>query len=134
MTATLATVGDTLKSRRQEMNLSLREVENATSIRATVLQAIEEGRMEQLISHVYAQGFVKQYATFLGLDGEHLVKTNRHIFEGDAKQEFSYGIGTLEPRGSANGGVSGIPNLPLMVGFGVIALIAYLLASYLDVI
>ncbi len=134
MTATLKSIGDTLKLRRQELNLSLREVENATSIRATHLQAIEEGHLEQLISHIYAQGFVSQYASFLGLNGEEIISHNAHLFVGDAKQEFAYGIGTLEKRGSAGGGVSGIPNLPIVAGFAVVTFIAWLLARYLDVL
>ena len=90
--------------------------------------------MKQLISHIYARGFVIQYANFLGLDGEELIKENEKLFEGATNQDFAYGIGTLEPRGSASGGVSGIPNLPLVAGFGLITMLAWFLARYLDIL
>jgi len=61
-------IGEMLKEKRRELNLSLKEAENATSIRMGHLKAIEEGDMDQLISSVYAQGFIRQYATFLGFD------------------------------------------------------------------
>ena len=67
-------VGELLRNRRKEMNLSLKEAENATSIRTAYLQALEEGEMSKLISPIYAQGFCKQYAFFLGLDGEQIVR------------------------------------------------------------
>jgi len=67
-------IGDTFKKRRKEMNLSLKEVENGTSIRTSYLQAIEEGEIGKLISPVYAQGFFRQYAAFSGRDRESLIR------------------------------------------------------------
>ena len=55
-------VGEIFRSKRAEMNMSLKEVENATSIRSSYLEAIEEGNMEQTLSSVYTLGFIKQYA------------------------------------------------------------------------
>ena len=54
-------IGDLFSLRRKELNLALKDVENATSIRTNYLQAIEDGKMDKLISPIYAQGFVKQY-------------------------------------------------------------------------
>jgi len=109
---TLESVGDLFKKKREEMHLSLKEVENATSIRQLYLQAIEEGRATQFLSPVYTLGFIKQYAVFLGYDPEKLVKENPKAFQlGSEKQEFSYGIGTLEVRGNQSGSVRWFPNL-----------------------
>ena len=63
-------MGESFRVKREEMNLTLKEVENATSIRMNYLQAIEEGRVQQVLSSVYALGFLRQYATFLGFDPE----------------------------------------------------------------
>ena len=57
-------IGDVFKQRRKEMNFSLKEVENATSMRSSYLQAIEEGEMQKLISPIYAQGFFKTICYF----------------------------------------------------------------------
>lgn len=92
------------------MNLSLKEAENATSIRASYLHSLEEGDASKLISPVYAQGFVKQYAIYLGMDGDKIIKEYPHVFTRVESQEFSYGIGTLEMRGNPGSGVKWFPN------------------------
>ena len=106
-------LGTLFKSKRKELNLSLREVENATSIRMTHLESIEEGKYEKFLSPVYMVGFMRQYATFLGLDGEKLIQENPEVikFSNDNKPFSSYGIGTLEVRGSMGGGIKWLPNL-----------------------
>ncbi len=128
-------VGDLLKLKRKEMNLSLKEIENATSIRSSYLEAIEEGRINEYISGVYAQGFIKQYISYLGLDIEKIAQEFPLAFKNVAeKHEFSYGIGTLEVRGSMGGGVKWFPNL-MWAGLsaGVIVL-AWFLAKYMGII
>ncbi len=112
MSDELKEVGGLLKEKRRELNLSLKEVENVTSIRAGYLEAIEEGRIDQFVSGVYAQGFMKQYASYLGFDVDGLVREHPLAFKiSGEKHEFSYGIGTLEMRGNVGGGVKWVPNL-----------------------
>ncbi|HEY4831108.1 MAG TPA: helix-turn-helix domain-containing protein, partial [Waddliaceae bacterium] len=77
----LKKIGQALKQKRKERNLSLKEVENATSIRIGYLQSIEEGELNKLISPIYAQGFIRQYASFLGIDGEAIIRENPEIFQ-----------------------------------------------------
>jgi cytoskeletal protein RodZ len=127
-------LGEVLRQRRKEMNLSLKEVENATSIRSTYLQAIEEGEMNKLISPIYAQGFLKQYASFLGLDGEKMVRENPEIFNRQEVQDFAYGIGTLEMRGNPGAGVKWIPNALWILTFILVLMIAWYLAKLFGVI
>jgi len=127
------TIGDYLKRRRTELNLSLKEIENATSIRTSYLQAIEEGDSAKLISPIYAHGFTKKYATYLGLDFSQLMKENPQAFYVPAsKQEFAYGIGTVEARGSPGGGVKWLPNLLWVAGSVAVIVAAWLLARNLD--
>ncbi len=78
---------------------------------------------------------MKQYATFLGLEVEKLMKENPGAFQNPiAKQEFSYGIGTLEKRGSQSGGVKWFPNI-LWAGLSAVVLIAaWYLAKALGVL
>ena len=57
-------LGMVFAERRKEKHLSLKEIENALSIRISHLQAIEEGEIGKLISPIYAQGFIKKYALF----------------------------------------------------------------------
>lgn len=117
-------IGEVFKSKRKEMNLSLKEVENSTSIRSGYLEAIEEGRIGQFIANVYATGFIKQYAAFLGIDVAVLMQRHPRIFRPNPEaHEFDYGIGTLEMRGSGMSGgrasqsrFSGVAGLAMWIG------------------
>ena len=118
-------LGKLFKSKREEKNLTLKEVENCTSIRSNYLEAIEEGQFKQALSSVYILGFIRQYANFLGLEVEKMVAEFPDVFKGVAqKHDFAYGIGTLEVRGSLGGGVKWLPNL---IWAGVSALVLVLL-------
>ncbi len=120
----LKKMGESFRGKREEMNLTLKEVENATSIRMTYLQAIEEGRVHQFLSGVYAQGFIRQYASFLGFELDRLSKDFPEAFRvHNEAQDFAYGIGTLEARGNPQGGIRWLPNLiwsfaVIVVGIG----------------
>lgn len=130
----LQQIGTQLKQRRKEMNLSLREAENATSIRMSYLQSIEDGDMSKLISPIYAQGFVKQYAIFLGADGERIIRDNQELFQRQDTQEFDYGIGTLETRGNPGAGVKWFPNALWIGAIALVVLIAWYFAKFLGVL
>lgn len=135
MAEELKRLGETLKSKRKELNLSLKEVENATSIRSSYLEAIEDGSITNLIAGIYVQGFLKQYASFLGMEVDQLVRENPMAFRMPGeKHEFAYGIGTLEVRGSQGGGVKWFPNL-LWAGLSAVVLvIAWYVAKALGVL
>jgi cytoskeletal protein RodZ len=122
----LKKMGESFRGKREEMNLTLKEVENATSIRILYLQAIEEGKVHQFLSTVYALGFIRQYANFLGFDAEKLSKEYPEAFRlAPEKQDFAYGIGTLEMRGAPHGGVRWLPNLLWGVGILVVGIGAW---------
>ena len=127
-------LGAIFKERRKELNLSLKEIENATSIRMSCLQAIEEGELHKLNSPIYAQGFIRQYASFLGIDGEKIVRENPEIFSRPEAQDFAYGIGTLEVRGNPGAGVKWFPNAVWISAFVLLLVVAWFTARYFGVI
>lgn len=128
-------LGALIKAKRKELHLSLKEVENSTSIRSTYLEAIEEGKINEFISAIYARGFSKQYALFLGLDIESILEEHPTAFTMPGeKHEFSYGIGTLEVRGSLGGGVKWFPNLLWAAVSVVVIVIAWYLVKYLGLV
>ncbi len=67
-----AKIGRFLEQARKERGLSLEEVEQATKIRKRYLAGLEREDYAMLPDAVYAQGFLKTYANYLGLDGEAL--------------------------------------------------------------
>ena len=118
------------EARRDEP--TLKEVENATSIRTMYLQAIEEGSVQQFLSNVYALGFIRQYANFLGINPDMLAKEYPEAFRvKNEKQEFAYGIGTLETRGNPHGGGRFLPNLVWAGGFVIIGAIAWYFGKFI---
>jgi len=67
-----AEIGRFLEQKRKERGLSLEEVEQATKIRKRYLTGLEREDYAMLPDAVYARGFLKTYANYLGLDGEAL--------------------------------------------------------------
>jgi cytoskeleton protein RodZ len=70
-------IGPILEKKRLEKGLSLKEVEQATKIRTRYLEGLEREDPTVLPDPVYARGFLKTYANFLGLDGERLSRELR---------------------------------------------------------
>lgn len=70
-------IGPALEKARRQHGLSLEEVEQATKIRKRYLQGLENDDYGVLPDAVYVQGFVKTYANYLGLDGDHLAEELR---------------------------------------------------------
>lgn len=70
----MAELGALLRKAREERGISLLEAEQATRIRRVFLQAIEEDRFGDLPGEVYGRGFVKSYASFLGLDPDEALR------------------------------------------------------------
>jgi cytoskeleton protein RodZ len=67
-------IGTTLRDARKRQGLELPECELQTRIRARYLTALEEERFDQLPEPAYARGFLRSYATFLGIDARVLVE------------------------------------------------------------
>lgn len=70
--AALRELGNYLRQTRESRNMTLSEVVETTKIRSRYLQAIEEGDLSIMPGIVYARGFIRSYADFLGLDGAKL--------------------------------------------------------------
>ena len=64
----LAEIGAQLRQYREQNSISLDKVAVVTMIRRNILQAIEEGQLDQLPEPVYTQGLIKRYAEAMGLD------------------------------------------------------------------
>lgn len=67
-------VGEILRRARVYYNQSVDDVGAILRIRSSHLEAIEQGRIDDLPGRVYAFGFVRAYAEYLGLDGEKIVR------------------------------------------------------------
>ncbi len=68
-TEKLSEMGAQLWASRQEQGLSLEELVALTRIPKRLLQAIEEGNLDDLPEPIYIQGLIRQFADALGLKG-----------------------------------------------------------------
>jgi hypothetical protein len=62
-------IGDSLREARTRRGLSPADVQKGLRIRERYLTALEEERWDLLPGEAYVKGFLRQYAEFLGLDG-----------------------------------------------------------------
>ncbi|WP_021878656.1 RodZ family helix-turn-helix domain-containing protein, partial [Paenibacillus sp. P22] len=69
----MSELGQTLRTAREEMGLSLDQVQEMTKIRKHYLTAIEEGNYAALPGSFYARAFVKNYAEAVGLNADELL-------------------------------------------------------------
>ncbi len=90
-------VGEILRQARNRRKVELSEVETATRIRLRYLQAIEAEEWEVLPGGVYTRGFIRTYASFLGLDGDRLAEDYRASVEGTAPDSAASAPGAAAP-------------------------------------
>jgi hypothetical protein len=70
-------IGATLREARNRRKVDLSEVEAAIKIRVRYLQAIENEEWDALPGGAYTRGFIRTYASYLGLDGDRLADDYR---------------------------------------------------------
>lgn len=70
----LAEIGAVLRETRLKKGITLDKAQEETKIRRRYLEALEEGNSQVFPGEVYLKGFLKNYAHFLGLPGDELVK------------------------------------------------------------
>ncbi len=82
----MAHIGERLKAVRESNNLDLSAVAEELMIRRFYLQAIEDGNFKELPAPVYATGFIKNYAEFLGFDADAAVSEFKREAYGAKRQ------------------------------------------------
>ncbi len=73
----MQTIGDRLRQARERLGLTLEEAERTTRIRSQHLAALEQDNFDHLPSQVQVRGFLRNYADYLGLDSERLLREQR---------------------------------------------------------
>lgn len=84
-------LGLTLQREREKKGLSIEVVMEATKISRTNIVAMENGDHSAMPHPVYAKGFVKSYARYLGLDAEELSMVIDNEFQGDSEDTENFG-------------------------------------------
>lgn len=84
----MRTVGQILKETREVKLYTLEEVEKAIKIRKELLVALESDNYKRLPPPTFVRGFIKNYATFLGLDANKLLAVFRREFAEDRHKPY----------------------------------------------
>jgi len=77
----MKTVGDILRIKREEKNLTYINVEKAIKIRKTFLEALEKGEYHNLPPAAFTRGFIKNYSDYLGLESKDILALYRREFD-----------------------------------------------------
>ena len=67
-------VGELLRKARESLRIPLDNAARMLHIRMRYLDAMEQGRIEDLPGLPYARGYLQSYATFLGLDKDEILR------------------------------------------------------------
>jgi cytoskeleton protein RodZ len=85
--------GADLRAARERVGWSLSEMADGLRIRYQYLEALEDGRINELPGNAYALGFMRTYATALGLDPDEIARRFRaEAAEVDQKTELTFPV------------------------------------------
>ncbi len=70
----LPSVGDTLKSLREQKNFGTIDIANNLHLDTKVIEALEQDNYEKLPDPIYVRGYIRNYSKFVGGDANALVK------------------------------------------------------------
>jgi len=132
------TIGQILKKCRLDKGITLDKAEEETQIRIKHLEALEADNYDDFAAEVYGVGFLKKYATYLGLDNQKILdhyKKEREIIENIKKNKFFNKHGKKSP--FSNRDVKNYENkfllnlnpqimISIVVGFFVVCLLGYI--------
>ncbi|MDO8638672.1 MAG: helix-turn-helix domain-containing protein, partial [Candidatus Daviesbacteria bacterium] len=84
----MRTVGQILKETREAKFYTLEDVEKNIKIRKEILIALEADNYQKLPPPTFVQGFIKNYAKFLGLDREKMLAVYRREFSTNKNKPY----------------------------------------------
>ena len=127
--------GSWLRQQRELREITLREISDATKISLRYLEALEEERFDLLPATLFARGFLRQYARYVGLDPDEAV--NRLLIaqradEPEAEEERRSEVSWAPARSASSTSGGNWKNVLLIAGvaallLGLIFLIPWLL-------
>jgi cytoskeletal protein RodZ len=116
--------GSWLRQQREIRNITLREISDNTKIGLRYLEALEEDRFEVLPAPIFAKGFLREYAKYVGLDPDEVVNfylTAEQRYRADRGDDVS-GVMPL-PSGGVVPPARGLPLGWILVVVGLLALL-----------
>ena len=106
--------GDVLRQSRAARGISLADVEQDIRINRVYIEALENARFDLLPAPVYARGFMRSYARYLGLDPDEALRAVPHDLPRPAGLDPPLGLRRAAP--------ASLPTLPALNPSMVIAI------------
>jgi hypothetical protein len=101
-------IGNSLREARLRQGLDFPEIEQATKIRGKYLRALEEEQFDLLPAQTYVKGFLRNYADYLGLDGQlYLDEFNSRYVRGEFEEAEEQPFRPRVASSSRGGGLHG---------------------------
>lgn len=91
----MADLGDRLKKAREKRSLTIDQVQKQTRIHSRVLESLEEGKCDEILTSTYVKSFLKEYSGFLGLDAKEMLK--EYLALHPELREQTLNLSKLEP-------------------------------------
>lgn len=66
-------IGERLEEARKSKGISIREAAEATKVRGDYLHKFESNQFDITLPEIYVRGFIRNYATYLGLSAEKII-------------------------------------------------------------
>ena len=83
----MTTIGEELKQARLNKNLDYEQIYNDIRISANVLKALEDNTAVDALGYIYTKNFLRQYASYLGLDSRELVARFAELHEAQTQEK-----------------------------------------------
>jgi hypothetical protein len=120
-------IGNSLREARLRQQLDFVDAEQATKIRSKYLRALEEEQFNVLPAETYVKGFLRNYAEFLGLDGQLYVdEFNSRYVTGEDEPPARPRRSSVRPRP----GQQIEANVVLLTVAGIAILTAFVIAAW----
>ena len=81
----MQTIGERLEEARKRKSISIREAAEGTKIRGDYLQKFESNQFNIGLTDIYIRGFLRSYASFLGLPAERIVNDYASLGHAEAR-------------------------------------------------
>jgi cytoskeleton protein RodZ len=121
-------IGDVLRAAREEQGRTVEDVARVQRVRTDYLRALEDENFDTFGGDIYAKGFLRSYATELGLDPQPLLDTyRREVSQDDARAATLVSSGPATrptPRGAPPAWVAWlVVGVVVLVGLGFLGMV-----------
>ncbi len=124
----LTELGSRLRTAREEIGISLDQLQSMTKIQKKYLSGIEEGDYSKIPGKFYVRAFIKQYAEAVGLSADELFEEYKNeipaAYEDDLSEKFS----RVQTRKTVSARTSKIAELlpKILIGVVIVAVLFFI--------